>query len=445
MTAVSRLASRRRVLKGMLGGSAVTLGLPFLDGFLNESGTALAATGQALPACFGTWFQGLGLNPGFWEPKKVGAGYEVTHQLKPLEKFRDKINVYSGMRVLLDGHAPKVHATGAIAVLGGGIPEEPNAFPSIDSLVADHIGTKTRFRSLEVSCSGSRESYSRRSRSAINPTEPDPVALYTRIFGPDFKDPNAAEFTPDPAIMARKSVLSAFKEERQGLLKELGSSDKARIDEYFTALRELENQLELELQKPAPLEACSKPIEFAEIPRGLVVDDCVKNSKLFAKLVAHALACGQTRVANMVFCGAGGDIRRAASPVTFHIHTHEEPVDPAVGYQPNVDWFMATCLTSLANYLGELQSIREGDKTLLDRIVIMFGTDTGFAKFHSLENIPMFTFGGSARMKTGMHVACNGDTTSRVGLTVQQVLGVPTGTWGSESNQTSKTITEVMI
>jgi hypothetical protein len=57
----------------------------------------------------------------------------------------------------------------------------------------------------------------------------------------------------------------------------------------------------------------------------------------------------------------------------------------------------------------------------------------------------MFTFGGSNLMKTGMHVACNGDTTSRVGLTAQQVLGVPTSTWGTESNQTSKTITEVMI
>jgi len=445
MSATSRLASRRRVLKGMLGGSAVTLGLPFLDGFLNENGTALAASGQALPSCFGTWFQGLGLNPGYWEPKKVGADYEVTHQLKPLAKYRDKINVYSGMRVFLDGHAPKVHNTGAVAVMGGGIPQEPNAFPSIDSLIANHIGTKTRFRSLEVSCSGSRESYSRRSASAVNPTEPDPVALYTRIFGPDFKDPNAAEFTPDPAIMARKSVLSAFKEERQGLLKELGASDKTRIDEYFTALRELEGQLELELQKPAPLDACTKPEEFAEIPRGLVVDDCVQNSKLFSKLVAHALACGQTRVANMVFCGAGGDIRRAASPVTFHIHTHEEPVDPAVGYQPNVHWFMETCFTSLAGYLGELQNIREGDKTLLDRIVIMFGTDTGFAKFHSLENIPMFTFGGSNFIKTGVHVVANGDTTSRVGLTMQQALGVPTNFWGTESNRTTKTITEVMI
>jgi len=445
VSASSRLASRRRVLRGMLGGAAVTVGLPFLDGFLNENGTALAATGQALPACFGTWFQGLGLNPGYWEPKKVGAGYEVSHQLKPLAKFRDKMNVYSGMRVFLDGHAPKVHATGAVAVTSGGIPEEPTAFPSVDSLIADHIGTRTRFRSLEVSCNGTRETYSRRSASAVNPSDTSPLSVYGRIFGPDFRDPNAAAFTPDPSIMARKSVLSAFKEERANLVKDLGASDRARIDEYFTALRELESQLSLDLEKPAPLAACTKPEGFEEIPAGLVIDDIVSNNKLFAKLVAHALACGQTRVVNLLFDGASGNCRRPASPVTFHIHTHEEPVDPAVGYQPNVHWFMETCLTGLATYLTELDSIREGEKTLLDRMVIMFGTDTGFAKFHSLENIPMFTFGGSNIIKTGMHIVANGDTTSRVGLTVQQALGVPTSHWGTESNRTAKTITEVML
>jgi hypothetical protein len=445
MSAVTRLASRRRLLKGVMGGGAVTLGLPFLDCFLNESGTALAATGQALPVCFGTWFQGLGLNPGYWEPKKVGANYDTSHQLKPLERFKDRINVYSGMRVFLDGHAPKVHNTGAVAIMSGGIPEEPQAFPSIDSLVADHIGTRTRFRSIEISCNGTRETYSRRSRSAVNPSDPSPLSIYGRIFGPDFRDPNAADFTPDPTIMARKSVLSAFGEERKSLLAELGSTDRTRLDEYFTALRELEDRLALELQKPAPLEACSVPKQVDEIPANLVIDNLVANNKLFAKLIAHALACGQTRVVNYLFDGAGGNCRRAASPVTFHIHTHEEPVDPAVGYQPNVHWFMETCLMSLATYLTELNGVKEGDKTLLDRVVIMFGTDTGFAKFHSLENIPMFTFGGAGgKMKTGIHVPCNGDTTSRVGLTVQQALGLPVSNWGTESNNTSKTITEVL-
>lgn len=446
MSAVSRVASRRRVLKGVLNGGVVTLGLPFLNGFLNENGTALAATGQALPSCFGTWFQGLGLSPGFWEPKEAGAIREMPMQLKPLEAFKDKINVYSGMRVFLDSHPPKVHATGAIAVMGGGIPDDDNgAFPSIDSLIADHIGTRTRFRSLEVSCNGQRFAYSRKSASASNPAETSPMALYQRIFGPDFQDPNAAEFTPDPRTMARKSVLSAFGEERQGLMRELGSEDRSRLDEYFTALRELENQLNLELQRPAPLDACTVPENAEEGAHSMVIDHAAADNRLFSKLLAHALACGQTRVINIVFDSAGGNLRTAGSPVTFHIHTHEEPVDPAIGLQRQVAWFQEQCMKSLNDTLTALDSIREGDGTVLDRIVMMYGTDTGFAKFHSVENMPMFTYGGAGgRMKTGIHVPANGDTTSRVGLTIMQALGLPVSRWGTESNDTSRTITEVL-
>ncbi len=445
MGVVDRLASRRRVLRGVLGGSAVTVGLPFLNCFLNESGTALAATGKELPTCFGTWFQGLGLSPGFWEPDVAGAIQQMPLQLEPLAAFKNKLNVYSGMRVFLDSHPPKVHSTGALAVLGGGIPFEGDAFPSIDTLVADHIGTRTRFRSIEVACNGSRASYSRKSASANNPSETSPARLYTRIFGPDFKDPNAAEFTPDPKTMARKGVLSAFSEERKGLMQELGSDDRARLDEYFTALRELENQLALELQRPAPMEACSMPENPEDGPHSLVIDHATADNKLFSKLLAHALACGQTRVINMIFDGAGGNLRTSGSPVTFHIHTHEEPVDPDLGLQRQVAWFQKKCMEALNDTLTALDSIREGDGTVLDRIVMMYATDTGFAKFHSVENMPMFTYGGAnGRMKTGVHVPANGDSTSRVGLTIMQALGLPVSRWGTESNETSRTITEVL-
>src|ERR1700722_16080141 len=93
--------SRRRVLRGMMGSGAVTVGLPFLDCFLDANGTAPAG-GAPLPVCFGIWFFGLGLNPGFWEPKKIGANFDITQELQPLAAIRDKINVYSGMKVFLD-------------------------------------------------------------------------------------------------------------------------------------------------------------------------------------------------------------------------------------------------------------------------------------------------------------------------------------------------------
>src|SRR6185436_11464346 len=122
MSAIKKLASRRRVLQGMFGGAAITVGLPFLDCFLNSNGTALAATGAKLPKAFGTWYGGLWFNPGRWEPKGVGPLKELSPELKPLEKHKDRINVYSGLKVLLDGRPSTPHSTGIMAVVTGVVP-----------------------------------------------------------------------------------------------------------------------------------------------------------------------------------------------------------------------------------------------------------------------------------------------------------------------------------
>src|SRR5581483_5509336 len=108
MNSVSKL-SRRRVLRGMMSGAAVTVGLPFLDCFLDSKGVALAATSAPLPVCFGTWYYGCGFNPGRWEPKTVGPNYDFGVELQPLTPFKHKLNVYSQMSALLDGRPPAAH------------------------------------------------------------------------------------------------------------------------------------------------------------------------------------------------------------------------------------------------------------------------------------------------------------------------------------------------
>lgn len=435
--------SRRRVLRGMLGGATITVGLPLLDCFLNANGTALAS-GAPLPLCFVSWFQGLGFAPGFWEPKKLGAGYDMAYCLRALTPMKSKINVYSGMKAYLDGHAAGAHSSGPQCILQGGVSDP--SLPSVDQIVADAIGTRTRFRSLEVSCEGTQDSLSRRSASAINPSEPSPAALYTRIFGPDFKDPNAADFKPDPQVMARASVLSLVKEQRDDLYKQLGAADKARLDEYATSLRELEKRLDLELQKPAPLEACKVPNKLQEqATPGLVIGDAITNHNLFADLLAHAMACGQTQVASVNFGGSLSNLRKPGSQQTFHMYTHEEQIDAEKGYQVNVEWFSNQVAETLLQFARSFEGVREGAGSLLDRTLIMYSTDSGFARTHSTENIPMMTIGSAGgRMKTGYHVSAKGDTATRVGLTAMQAMGVPIGTWGSESNRTAKTFTEVM-
>jgi hypothetical protein len=431
----------------MLGGAAVTVGLPLLDCFLDVNGTAMAATGAPLPVVFGAWFWGCGLNPGRWEPKTIGANYDMNIETAALQPFKDRINVISGMKVFLDGKGAKPHFTGEMAILTGDVPRETPNYASLDSIIADQIGTRTRFRSLEVTGTGKpTDSLSRRSASVLNPAEISPAALYTRVFGPDFRDPNAADFKPDPKVMVRRSVLSGVTDQRDALLRQVGGADRVRLDEYFTAVRQLEQQLDLELEKPAPLAACSSPSQPTDAEIGTEIDNVVANHKLFAQILAHAAACDQTHVFNVVFGEATSPLRRAGSAMTHHILTHEEPMDEKLGYQPQATYFMGRIMETLAFYLQTLDGIKEGDGTLLDRTMMLAHSETGFAKIHALENIPMFIAGGAGgRIKTGLHVAAPGEPVTRVGFTIQQALGVPVDNWGTQSLNTSKPISEIMI
>jgi hypothetical protein len=449
MSVVKSLASRRRVLRGLLGGAGVAVALPFLDCFLDENGTALAATGVPLPVVFGTWYWGCGFNPGRWEPKELGRYSQMAPEMAQLQPFADRINIITGMKVHLDGRPSQPHLTGMTALTTGVVPrsrEERFAEASLDNIIADQVGNGTRFRSLEVAGTGSpHHSLSRRNSTTINPAEVSPAALYARVFGPEFRDPNKADFQPDPLVMARQSVLSAVKDERQDFERRLGAAAKARLDEYFTSVRQMEQQLALQLEKPAPLEACSIPKAVEGLPPGTEMDTVLTNHKLFAQLLAFAVACDQTRVMNVVFGESTSPLRRAGSQMTHHIHTHEEPIDLALGYQPNTTWFIGRCMDGLKDFCTALDGIKEGGGSLLDRALVFVASDTGYAKVHGLENMPMMTIGrAGGRIRTGLHVHAAGDPATRVGLTMQQVMGVATNAWGRDSMGTSKTVTEIL-
>ena len=435
--------NRRRVLKGALNGAVVSLPLPFLDCFLNDNGNAFAKTGAPLPLVFGSWIQNLGFTPGRWKPSKIGADFELGPELKPLEPFKNKLNLFSGMNYFLDGRPMSTHTTGLEVATMGSIPVGTESDPTIDTLIADAVGTKTRFRSLEVSLNGSQRSWSRRKGGTANPSEPSPVALYARVFGPEFKDPNEAEFKPDPKVMTRRSVLSVVKDERLDIMKRVGSADRERLEEYFTSLRQIEQQLDIELREPIPLQACDIPGQEAESEPSVLVESVEKNNKLFADILAHAIACGQTQVVN-VFLHANS-IRKRGWVRDWHNLTHEEPIDPKLGYQRDVAWFANFGMSTFANFIGRLAGYREGDGSVLDRALLLWQTDHGYAMAHTMDDIPILLVGsGGGRIKTGMHLSPVGDPTSRVGLTVQQAMGVPINTWGRLSNETSRPITEIL-
>lgn len=439
--------SRRRVLRGMMGGAAVTVGLPILDCLLNTNGDAFAATGALIPPRFGTWFWGLGLGEGDWVPKSTGANYELPPQLQSLKPIQKKLNLFSGSQVFLDGQANNTHFTGVQGLMTGKVGGAAEYFGSVDTLIGDVIGRGTRFRSIEVACDGDPKAcWSARRDSGKLPAEVSPLALYNRIFGPEFTDPNAAQFVPDTAVMLRRSALSAVSEERKDLMRKLGAADRAKLDNYFTSVRSLEQKLDIQLQKPAPLEACTKPgrpDEEKEVSTLAV--DAMERHNLFASLIAHALSCGQTRVFNLSITQGMSGLRKEGEPSNHHTYTHEEPVDPVLGYQPKAAWFQMLYMKGLYDFAMALDGIQEGDKTLLDRMILFAFTDHGAPRLHSVHNYPFVVIGsGDGRMKTGMHIAAPGDAATRVGFTVQQAMGVPASSWGVGSNHVTSPFSEVL-
>lgn len=435
--------NRRRLLRGMIQGAAVGVGLPLLDVFLDDNGTALA-DGAKLPVCFGTWFWSLGLGSVNWAPGKTGRDYELPHFLKAFTPIKDKINIYSGLQAFPEG-GPTNHGPAAQIMMTGASPVVPGGYrQSLDALIAQKLGVRTRFPSLEVNATGETMlSFSARNDNAVNPPEISPLNLYKRIFGTGFKDPNATEFVPDPEVMLRKSALSAVKEERQKLFNEVGANDRARLDEFFTSLRGLEQKLALELEKPAPMPSCTIPGEPQEVTTNQLLGNILTTHDLFVDLVAHALACGQTRIFNFTM-GLYG-IKMAGDPSTHHLYSHEEQVDQQSGYQPVTYWFAMQYMEAFRYLVQKLDSIHEGDSTLLDRTLILAYTDHGDAMLHLMERLPIFTAGGAGGgMKTGLHVAAESDPCTRVSLTCQQALGLPVKGWGTAANATDRGFSEVL-
>ena len=442
------VATRRSLLRGLYQSSAAVMALPFLDCFLDSKGQALAATGQKIPTRFGTFFWGCGLTKALYLPKTVGANYDDTPQLASLKPYKNKLNLLSGFRAYVDDKPNIQHWTGNAAISTGIAPANDFTFDAktIDQTIADAISHGARFRSIEISCCGNkRESYSSLGGSNINPPEISPAGLYTRLFGPGFQDPSKGDWKADPEVMLQRSVLSVVADDRKALWKNVGAGDRARLDQYFTSVRELEKTLDAELQRPDIVAQVAIPPSPEELPMNKSVPNLRKVTPILAKLLAIGLATDQTRIFNMAFSEPASTIYVPGDSRPFHQSTHEEPIDETVGYQPITSKFSTYSMEGFATLVEALDSIKEGDGTLLDHSLVLAYTDTSNAKLHAVDGIPMILAGSaSGRMKTGIHVAGSASTVARVGLTVQQTMGLSVDRWGTDSNNTNKPITEIM-
>src|SRR5437868_11017994 len=260
--------TRRRVLRGMLNGTAVTIGLPLLNCFLNTNGTAMAA-GAPMPVRFGTWGWGLGMNKSIFVPKKLGAGFDLPEEIASLAPVRQHINLITNATYFRDNYQNLCHYTGWVIARTGAAPKDGKDIPgeTIDVTIANQIGGSTRFKSLTATATGDvRNTYSYENSNTPNSPEWSPLQFYTRLFGPDFPDPNAKDFKPDRRVMVRTHVLAGVMDQTNSLMKQVGAEDRQRLDQYFTGLRHLEQQFQQRLEKPEPIAACHRPGEIKVDP-----------------------------------------------------------------------------------------------------------------------------------------------------------------------------------
>jgi hypothetical protein len=432
----------------MLHGGAITVGLPLLNCFLNDSGTALA-NGSPLPIRLGLFSWGLGMNRPVFVPKATGKGFDFPEEIAVLEPLREHLNLLTNFTAFRDSAGLVGHVTGWIISRTGSPPIGSDlASETWDIRVANAIGTQRRFKTLTATSSGSaRTTYSYEGPHTANPAEYSPVEFYTRLFGPDFNDPNSKEFTPSPRVMSRKSALSAVMDDMAWLNKRVGAEDRARLDQYFTGLRHLEKQFDQRLTKPEPCEAC-KPSRSppGEVNMGNTSMSVAERNKIMSELLAMAVACDQTRVINMAYDDMSSNTVKPGYDKPYHTSTHEESIDEKLGYQPNCSWFMRRSMEGFATFVKAFADIKEGGGTLLDNMLIVADTDHGDARTHSLTDMPAFTVGrAGGRVKTGLHIDMKGAPLSRLALTSMRTLGMDVQKFGGGTNETTDSISEILV
>lgn len=440
--------NRRRFLRGTLRGAAVSVGLPLLNVFLNENGSALAS-GAPIPMRFGTWSWGLGMSESIFVPKQTGTSFDLPEEIAALAPIQKYINLYTNFHVFKDDAPNLCHHSGWVVLRSGSAPLTRANRPgeTIDVAVARKLGNATRFRSLSATATGDvRDSFSYEGGNTVTTPEWSPLRFYQRLFGEEFQDPNAATFTPDPRVLVRKSALSVVQDDARRLEKSLGAEDRARLDQYFSGLRDLERRFDLQLTKPDPREACVVLEAPNDLPAGLDADLVAKRHRMMTDLMLMAVACDQTRVFNMFYAAAFSATTKPGYDKPHHTATHEEAVDPVLGYQPHTSWYTRRAMEEWAYYVDALANFREGDGSLLDNTFIYATTDQSFAKLHAIDGIPMMSAGtAGGRVRTGLHIDGGGSPGCRLGYTAQRLMGLEIESWGTKSNTTSSEISEILV
>jgi len=412
-----RPISRRRVLRGL----GVAVSLPWLEAMGPLSAWAdQPSPAKAVPNRMAFMYVPNGKNMADWTPSEEGADFELPPILKPLDRVRDQLLVLTGLtadKARPHGDGGGDHARAMGAFLTGAQPRKTDgtdirAGISADQVAAAHLGHLTRLPSLEIGCeqgamagncdSGYSCVYSStmswRSATQPLPKEVNPKQVFERLFS---TVPDAQRVERD---RRRKSVLDFVREDSRDLEGRLGSGDLRKLDEYFTAIRDIE----LRIDRAASLSSAEPP-EGTAAPAG-VPGTYEEHIRLMCDLLVLAFQSDATRVATFVLANEGSNrpYPFISVPEGHHDLSHHGNDQAKKAKIRDINTFH---VRQLAYLLERLQSIPEGDGTLLDHAMIAYGSGNSDGNAHNHDNLPILLAGGGCgTLKTGRHIRYPNET-----------------------------------
>jgi hypothetical protein len=396
---------RRTFLRGM----GVTVALPLLESMV-PAFTAVGKTAANPPSRFGAIFVPLGERPGYWTPETVGADFQFSPILKPLERFRDSVTVVSQLCDPVDGHATTVAAW-----LTGTIPKRTTADDihagiSIDQVLAKKIGQDTVFSSLELAtedftgyiggCDPLYACAYMNTLSWASPTTPlpmeiNPRVVFERMFG--IAGTNAQRLE---RLQRNRSILDSVTESTSRLQRNLGARDRSRFNEYLDQIREIESRIQ-RAEKQSTTE-----VAVPDAPIG-VPESFEEHVTLQFELLALALQTDMTRVFTFM-------LSRDASQ---RVYPNLEITEPhhAMSHHGNDPQKIANLVklntwhvSLFGNFLEKLRATPDGDGTLLDHCLLLYGSGMSESNSHSRLDIPTLLVGG--HIKGNRHIKAQPET-----------------------------------
>lgn len=435
--------SRRAVLQGM--GAAVAL--PWLDAMASVV-SAAPASASPLRAAF--MYVPNGIHMADWTPKGEGSLTELPSILSPLKPYTNQLNVYTGLaldKAKANGDGPGDHARAQASFLTGRQARKTNGADirigqSADQWLASHLGEQTKFSSLEIGIEPGRQAgncdsgyscayqsnFSWRNDTTPNAKEVDPRLVFDRLFGSgSAKDQDKNREQRD---RYNKSILDFVNDEAKSLSSVLGAADRRKMDEYLTAVRELELRIE-RAKEVKNAKTTFKPTIAA--PTG-IPKDAQEHMRIMGDMMVLALQADLTRVVTFPLANDGSNraYPTIGVPDGHHDLSHHGNDSKKQEKIKKINTFH---IEQLAYIVGKLKAAKEGDKSLLDQILLVYGSGIGDGNRHNHDDLPIITLGtAGGKVKAGRHLKFAKDTPlMNLYLALFDRMGCPTKSFGDST------------